>query len=221
MGTTIRRSVGDTDLLVYELRDKELYEDRSHPVNLKDKRVYMTMVNSCLEIPSVPLKYIFESEGDRDQYFTAYPEELSEGLIIVVRQTCMVWRGSVWNNEYWAIIRDKECIVVNENKGYAGYRFTNEEVCRSGMFHVYFTVISYLYNVEDAYIFHDINECNAYFSDPDHAAELINGIIVSINYIYYEYDGSAWIEGDAVDTSSTKYPKGDSLWVHLMDVFTE
>lgn len=225
MGTTIRRSVGDTDPLIYELKDKLIYEDRSWPVNLLGKKVYLTMVNSYLEIPDVPLKYVFGSDADRDQYFIAYPDELVDGLITVVNVnnvvTCKIWRGSQWNADYWTIVQDKECTVTNASKGYISYAFTTEEACRSGMFHVYFKVVAYLYTVDSDYVFSDLSACNSYFADPEHSAELVDGIIVSINNVYYGYNGSAWIEGDAVSTSIAKYPRGDSLWIHLMDIFTE
>lgn len=175
MGTTIRRSVGDTDPLIYELKEKLIYEDRSRPISLIDKKVYLTMVNSYLKIPDIPLKYVFASEADRDQYFVGKPDELIDGVITTyvesTRVICKIWRGSEWYTDYWTIISDKECTIRDEGKGYVGYDFTSEEVSRSGMYHVYFRVET--------------------------------------------------SDGTPVVTTSAKYPKGDSLWIHIMDVFTE
>lgn len=175
MGTTIRRSIGDTDPLIYELKEKLIYEDRSRPISLVEKKVYMTMVNSFLEIPAIDLSRQFASEIERDQYYAANPSELIDGLITTYMEStiliCEIWRGGKWNADYWTIVNDKECVLRDEGKGYVGYSFTSEEVSRSGMYHVYFRVET--------------------------------------------------SEGIPVVTTSAKYPKGDSLWIHIMDVFTE
>lgn len=221
MGTTIRRSVGDTDLLVYELRNRLVYEDRSAAVNLTGKNVYFTMVNSHTDVPDIDVSRQFASEIERDQYYTTYPERLINGLItsytdelsIVYR----IWRNDAWHSDYWTIISDKECSVVDAAKGYAGCSFTSEEVMKSGMFHAYFTVITPVYTTE--LIFDTTGERDEYFVE--NSDELIEGVKVAIDMVYYTYEDSVWVEGDAVGTISAKYPKGDSLWIHIMDVFTE
>lgn len=175
MGTTIRRSVGDTDPLIYELKEKLIYEDRSRPISLLDKDVYLTMVNSYLEVPTLDSSRQFANITERDQYYAANPDELIDGLITTyvdgTTVVCRIWRGGQWNADYWVIVDDKACTIRDEGKGYVGYPFTVEEVRRAGMFHVYFRVET--------------------------------------------------SDGTPVVTTSAKYPKGDSLWIHIMDVFTE
>lgn len=179
MGTTIRRSVNDTDPLVYELRDKLIYEDRSKAVTLTGKTVHITMANSYTDVPEVDASRQFENLTARDQYYAANPDELIDGLITTYVDgdavTCMIWRDGQWYSDYWVIVDDKACNIVDAAKGYISYAFTAEEVCRAGMFHIYFRVVTY--------------------DDPE--------------------------EGDPVAISTVKYPKGDSLWIHLIDIFTE
>ena len=177
MGTTIRRSVGDTDPLIYELKERLIYEDRSRAINLTDKNVYLTMANSCLDVPDIDSSRQFASITARDQYYVDHPTELIDGLITTYigsdgkSSVCMIWRGSKWNADYWTIIDGKKCTTIDAAKGYTGYPFTAEEVRRAGMFHAYFRVET--------------------------------------------------SSGAPVVTTNAKYPKGDSLWIHMMDIFTE
>lgn len=221
MGTTIRRSVNDTDPLVYELKNRLIYEDRSTAVNLTGKSVYLTMVNSYMEIPDIDSSRQFASLIERDQYYATNPEELIDGLITTYTDSdvviCKIWRDSQWNSDYWNIVDDKLCDVRDAAKGYVGYPFNEEEVRRAGMFHAYIRVETPEYTTE--LLFDTSEERDVYFvTNPD---ELVEGVQVVVDMVYYTYDDSVWVEGDAVSTTSAKYPKGDSLWIHIMDIFTE
>ena len=187
MGKTIRRADGDTDPLIYIIRDKAVGEDITKPVDLKDLLVYFTMVDSNMEEPKVYENHIFHSVDERDAYFESSPTELIDGLVIDVQTInidatishCYLrYRDDKWNTDFWVVIDDKECKLIDDSKGYVTYSFTTEECRRTGMYHVYFRVVT---DAEDP-------------EDPDDPTETIK---------------------------SVKYPRGDTLWIHIMDVFSE
>lgn len=179
MGRTIRRSFGDTDPFIFILKEKYPGEDITRPVSLVDKEVRITIVDSNIEGQLVADGYVFTNEVERDAYFTTHADDLIDGLVIDIftydavngpQHLYQRWRSGQWNLDFWLVVDDKLCTVMDAGKGYVSYSFTKEEGKRPGMFHVFYRVIS-----------------NA---------------------------------GTPSETSA-KYPKGESLWIHIMDIFTE
>lgn len=178
MTSCIRRSIGDTDPIQWLLKEKALGSDRSAPVVLTGKTVYITLVDSNIELLTVESKYTFSSTGDRDQYFVDHADELIDGLVVqVVDPSSLIitqyrYRKLTWNTDVMTVIDNKLCTVLNAATGSISYAPTTQEMCRSGMYHVYFRVVS-----------------------P--------------------------VGGESEDTYETKYPRGDSLWIHIMDIFND
>jgi hypothetical protein len=178
MTSCIRRSIGDTDPIQWLLKEKVLGSDRSTPVVLTGKTVYITLVDSNIEPLVVESKYTFDSTGDRDQYFVGNPDELMDGLVtqVIDPTTGIVtqyrYRNLAWHTDVTTVIEDKLCTVVSATSGSISYAPTVAEMCRSGMYHVYFRV-------------------------------------------------SSPVGGESEDTYETKYPRGDSLWIHIMDIFND
>lgn len=226
MEQCIRRSIGDTDPIQWLIREKVLGADRSTPVVLTGKSVYITMADSNTELLIVEPEYTFESVGDRDQYFVGYPDELIDGVVTqVVDPDTLVavqyrYRDG-WHTNVTLVIDNKECGILNAATRSIQYFPTVAEMDRAGMYHVYFEVVTYMYDIESEYVFSDVAERTSYFADPEHSDELIEGRKVAVNGVYFTYESTAWVEGDAVSTSSVKYPRGDSLWIHIMDIFND
>lgn len=170
MGKTIRRSMGDTEPLEYQLRDIPFGEEASKPVNLTGKEVRITLVDGCSRVYSLDPKYVFANNSDRDSYFAANPTELVDGLLIIVTLGYQRWIGQ-WTTDYSMAVSDKVCEITDPAKGRIKYPFTREEVRFAGMYHVYFRVIS--------------------------------------------------SSGTPAVTTDARYPKSESLWIHIMDIFTE
>jgi hypothetical protein len=178
MESCIRRSIGDTDPIQWLLKEKLFGADRSTPVALTGKTVYFTLVDSNIELLTVESKYTFDSVGDRDQYFIGHADELVDGLVtqvidpVTLLATQYRYRALAWHTDVVTVIDNKLCTVLNAATGSISYAPTTQEMCRAGMYHAYFRVVS-----------------------P--------------------------VGGESEDTYETKYPRGDSLWIHIMDIFND
>jgi len=140
MGTTIRRSIGDTVPLYYIIKDIPFGSERSSAVDLEDKVVKFTMIDDIVRDYDVPDDYRFDTEVERDSYFVTNPDERLRGLLVMVDEDYQRWTGSVWSDDYQVVVNEGACTLVTGTTGGVGYEFTAAEVAYAGMYHIYFTM---------------------------------------------------------------------------------
>ena len=141
MGTSIRRFVGDTDLLFYAIREIPFGSERSSAVDLTDATVYFRMVDAEDRDYDIDDEYIFETEIERDAYFVSNPAEKIDGLLITVNAEYQRWNGTDWSTDYTVVVDKKECNIVDDGEdGIVSYQFTEKEVAILGIYHICFYV---------------------------------------------------------------------------------
>jgi len=146
MGVTIRKHVGDTSMLDYQIRGKPAGEDVNRPVDLDKKKVYFVMADAQLRLYDVDDLYKFESVEVRDAYFAVNPSELIDGMVIEVGTietgiTQIRRCSGSWSSITSLVIDGKLCTIVDSTKGLVRVPFTKAEVSIRGMYHVYFRVV--------------------------------------------------------------------------------
>ncbi|MCK9459897.1 MAG: hypothetical protein M0R80_09695 [Proteobacteria bacterium] len=137
---TIRAFNGDTSPIDYILRKRSIDSDLTPPIDLSNCDVYFYMYDEdgiCI----TPV-YTFDTNVERDDYFTDNPNDLIRGLLIQSNLVLLRYDGTTWNTDYKYIMNGVECEAIEDITGGVRFYPTSEEFKNAGMFSSFYRVKS-------------------------------------------------------------------------------